>query len=237
VIDFKFQCPLLINDLSRNKKGLYCKACDKQILDLRQKSSVEIADIVRESTEDVCGVLSTKMIQSPLVSATTSRFQFAFLFVFYFGFTAMDVYGQAETDTISRAVLQHGIVHTNCLSGRVVDFTGEAVVFAKVILTQGETKFYAVSDFDGYFQLKFTIIEGECLSLECRAIMHETIRIQDFQWSDHNEALKLILPVDDSSVLSIGIFIIPQEDGIKPPSNPYDFNKTTINQNDLNHRP
>ena len=149
----------------------------------------------------------------------------------------MDVIGQMEMDTVSQVVAQQQVVHTNCLSGRVVDSTGEVVVSAKVILTQGETNFYAVTDLGGYFQLNFTKIEGECLSLECRTIMHEMIRIEDFQWSDQNEALQLILPFAELNILSIGIFIISEEDGIRLPSNPHDFGKTTIHQNDLNHRP
>ena len=182
-------------------------------------------------------MLPTNLIQSPIKSTTRSRFYFAFLLVFYFGFTSMDVIGQMEMDTVSQVVAQQEVVHTNCLSGRVVDSTGEAVVSAKVILTQGETNFYAVTDLDGYFQLNFTKIEGECLSLECRTIMHEMIRIEDFQWSDQNEALQLILPFAELNILSIGIFIISEEDGIRLPSNPHDFGKTTIHQNDLNHRP
>lgn len=42
MIDFKFQCPLSISDLSRDNKTLHCDVCDKHILDLRQKSSCEI---------------------------------------------------------------------------------------------------------------------------------------------------------------------------------------------------
>lgn len=239
MISLNFSCPQAINDLSKNKNGLFCTACDKSVKDLRGKSVQEIEELIKTSSQKICGIIEKDQIAKPHGRANRSRFQLAFLFVFFFGFSSADLYAQNENDTLVNMESSTHVRQQMRIEGFVYDNDSLSVPFARIEVVQGDKRYYGVSDIDGRFSVVFDQDGSDFVYLKCRNIMYKTVIIEQIPTANGQAILEVFMEEDDAVelyVVGVLIYDSVQQD-IKPPKDPYQFGTTKINQDDLRHRP
>lgn len=238
MIDLKFICPQSLSGLMPTQNGFFCKDCQKCIVDFRGKSKVEMNDLMRNSMQEVCGIFTKDQVDRPSAGTIRSGFKLAFIAVFILGLSANNLSAQAQIDSSHVSSVNFNLQDNMRVEGFIFNQDSLPVPFAKIKITQGADIYWVKGDLDGYFAIDFKQNGTKYISIEATGIYYDTLVVQQIPTENGQVIVEIYLRPNEEVEFHLMGLISPQEHhGIKPASNPYDFGKTTIDSDDLFHRP
>lgn len=238
MINLSFNCPESTIDMPKKGDGFYCGSCNRIIVDYSGKSNAEIAALLKKSTEKNCGIFKSNQVRNARQSEVSSLFRLAFSLVFILGLNASTVLAQDTMLVIDQADTSHVMpisADQIKVMGRIVDeSTGEVVMFAKVWVEIEGHFFYALSDFDGYYEICIPeeIAADKLFDLHVRLVGYNEHVTQGIRVSSQKDQVIVNVILSDAELLT-GILV--KEIDLMP-LDPMDFGKTTIGLDDLQHK-
>jgi TonB family protein len=111
-IELAFKCPLSIEDLSKSKKGYYCKHCSNRIVDFTSKCNAELVEEINNSPKAVCGIFTTNQL-------STQFLKYAAATIIVTSSISYVAYGQATSKAPATTPLSSDSVDNNLMFGRL----------------------------------------------------------------------------------------------------------------------
>lgn len=231
----QYNCPEDRSKMQKVGGGFNCEACSRVITDFRGMSNEEIMEVIRQRGGKTCGILRSSQVINPVRSNIETLFRAAFVFVFLLGLSTTSAIAQDTLEAPTAVIDTNAVSKSYIVSGTLKDEeTLEPLVFAQVSVMVGGKVYGAVTDFDGKYKIE--IPEGfsadQKLELQVRYVGYQTLIVEDLEFKELHEVnycdLELKLRTDHELA---GYVIILEERLLI--GDPYDFNKTVIEGDDL----
>jgi len=145
----------------------FCQACNKCVVDFTSYSNAEIISILANSASEVCGRLTQEQLDQlnyHLVVAPTNRNWMKYLGVLAIGVSifAPNVHANSfevkSNSVVSKSINQPADakkpLKVKSISGRVLDSNNRPLAKVKVVVLN--TKYYALTDKNGHYEIAFT---------------------------------------------------------------------------------
>lgn len=220
------------NKMTPTQKGKFCGSCQKEVTDFSKMNKEEIRNFfIEKAGESTCGRFEnrqlkefnlsnseqTKLIYKPWWIAAATLFLFANQ-----GYSQGEPYvvhkkmevkripvateatRDDKTDKGEESINTDSLVY---ISGQVLDFNGDTVMFATVKIK--DTNIGCVTDFDGNFKLLIPKNFQDTMTLQIRFVGYKSI---DLSYSDLKQSRNVgIIKFDEADVMIMGYFIIEEE--------------------------
>ncbi len=233
-IDIGTPCSENWNTMLPNTTGKHCKKCNKSVIDLREKSTTEIRELVHQhQNTSMCVRAYSFQLDDYQYVQPIKRLAFALLIVFGSSLFSLSAKAQEATQKMKETYLTNKQqVSETKLKGTVSDENGEPLPFAKVVLVENDSIIKGTTtDFDGeynfdldenYLNKKYTLrisyVGYEHVILEDFTIK-KGIMVHDFTMNNYHELMgDVIIITNDPPLIN---------------KDPAELNKTTFKRQEI----
>jgi hypothetical protein len=228
--ELSFTCPEDIQSMPATTCGYFCSGCNKNVVDFRNFSPEKIQDYLRSTDGPTCGLFRSDQLKSPVRSVVSTLFRIAFTAVFLFGIGLSNLAAQEMQDSTTAQLSQNGLIR---LSGKVTDDLYQTLPFTKIVVTCDSATYYSVTDPDGNYCVDLPgSLTGQTISISARFVGYQEQRVVNITLKAGETVIDFTLAGMEMMLLG-GVIeyyhpIIPRD--------PYDFGKTSVQGEDLEHR-
>jgi hypothetical protein len=212
------------NKMTPTEKGKFCSVCSKEVVDLRLKSKVEIADLINNGG-NLCGVFNEKQLNTwVLPSSKSKKVPLKWLVSMAAALPLTTPVVAQDTQTIQSEIRfsndgipinDHKVTDTVHIYGVVRDSkTSETIPFAAVQIGSRED-LMTMTDFDGNFSFKvpFSTIQYE-KAIQTTSMGYKTSVLPlDLDSSQREMTIQLVINAQECTI-TMGLVIIEKKPNV-----------------------
>lgn len=165
-----------LNSMTPNESGRFCGSCNKNIVDLTEKSNEEIQQLYLANNGELCGIVLPNQLTERKYYHPLKRFAFALMLVFGSSLFVFASELVPHIDNLRSKILTEATaLETSHTIKGFVYHDGKVLTIAEVSVVVGDKVYKARTDAQGQFILQLPEMSSKEVVLVVSSVGYETI--------------------------------------------------------------